>query len=399
MTAVQSFDVAILGAGLAGRLAAWLLVRSGARVALVERAGPDGAGSAAYVAAAMLAPLAESAIAERRIVDLGVASVDLWRAWLAELADAGEPVFFQQDGTLVVWHARDRAEMSLFTSRVRAVAPPELVAQRLRALDAAGVGAAEPALAGRFPQGLLLAGEGQLDNRGALRALLSCAVSEGVHCVWEAGEVDAGSLAQLGIHADVVLDCRGLGARSAWPAQPGGHQPGLRGLRGEVVRVHAPDVKLHRPVRLLHPRYPIYIAPKPNDLYVIGATELESEDESPMSVRSALELLSAAHSLHPAFGEARVLELNVQRRPTRPDHLPAIRVDQRARVVRVNGLYRHGFLIAPAVTEAACTVVGALLKGDPAAHAVPAALRWPGMIEAVTEAPAATVGPRSGMLH
>ncbi|WP_427312333.1 FAD-dependent oxidoreductase [Cupriavidus sp. H39] len=396
MTAVQSFDVAILGAGLAGRLAAWLLVRSGARVALVERAGPDGAGSAAYVAAAMLAPLAESAIAERRIVDLGVASVDLWRAWLAELP---EPVFFQEDGTLVVWHARDRAEMSLFTSRVRAVAPPELVAQRLRALDAAGVGEAEPALAGRFPQGLLLAGEGQLDNRGALRALLSCAVSEGVHCVWEAGEVEADTLPMLGIRADVVLDCRGLGARAAWPAQPGGTTPGLRGLRGEVVRVHAPDVKLHRPVRLLHPRYPIYIAPKPNDLYVIGATELESEDDSPMSVRSALELLSAAHSLHPAFGEARVLELNVQRRPTRPDHLPAIRVDQHARVVRVNGLYRHGFLIAPAVTEAACAVVSALLKGDPAAHAVPAALRWPGMIEAVTEAPAAAMRAHSGLLH
>src|SRR4030095_11117069 len=71
MTAVQSFDGAILGAGLAGRLAAWQLVRSGARVALVERAGPDGAGSAAYVAAAMLAPLAESAIAESRIVDPG----------------------------------------------------------------------------------------------------------------------------------------------------------------------------------------------------------------------------------------------------------------------------------------------------------------------------------------
>ncbi len=397
MTAVQSFDVAILGAGLAGRLAAWQLVRAGARVALVERGGPDGAGSAAHVAAAMLAPLAESAIAERRIVELGIASVDLWRAWLAELP---EPVFFQEDGTLVVWHARDRGEMSLFASRVRAVAPPELVAERLRALDGNGVASLEPALAGRFPQGLYLSGEGQLDNRGVLRALLSCAVAAGVHCVWEAGEIDAQALPALGIRASVVLDCRGLGARAAWPAQTteGGVMPGLRGLRGEVVRVHAPDVKLHRPVRLLHPRYPIYIAPKPNDLYVIGATELESEDDSPVSVRSALELLSAAHSLHPAFGEARVLELNVQRRPTRPDHLPAIRVDQDARIVRVNGLYRHGFLIAPAVTEAACAVVRALLDGDPAAHAVPAAIRWPGMIEAVTEAsPMPATG--AGTLH
>ena len=99
MTAVQSFDVAILGAGLAGRLSAWQLVRAGARVALIERGGPDGSGSAAHVAAAMLAPLAESAIAERRIVDLGMASVDLWRTWIGELP---EPVFFQEDGTLVV---------------------------------------------------------------------------------------------------------------------------------------------------------------------------------------------------------------------------------------------------------------------------------------------------------
>lgn len=386
MTAVQSFDVAILGAGLAGRLSAWQLVRAGARVALIERGGPDGSGSAAHVAAAMLAPLAESAIAERRIVDLGIASVDLWRRWLQELP---EPVFFQEDGTMVVWHARDRSEVSLFTGRMRAVAPPELVQERLRALDGKGIGQLEPALAGRFPQGLLLQGEGQLDNRGAMRALLSCAIKEGLHCVWEAGEIDADALPSLGIKARVVLDCRGLGARAAWASRPdaeGKALPGLRGLRGEVVRVHAPDVKLHRPVRLLHPRYPIYIAPKPNDLYVIGATELESEDESPMSVRSALELLSAAHSLHPAFGEARVLELNVQRRPTRPDHLPSIRVDQASRVVRVNGLYRHGWLIAPAVTEAACHVVRALLDDDLAAHAVPAALRWPGMIESVDEA-------------
>lgn len=386
----KQFDVAILGAGLAGRLAAWRLVRAGRRVALIERAGPDGAGAAAHVAAAMLAPLAESAISERRIVELGLASVDLWRAWVDELAGeagTGERVFFQEAGTLVVWHAHDRGEMPLFTSRVRAVAPPELVGERMRRLDAGGIAGLEPALAGRFQQGLLLAGEGQLDNRAVLRVLLACAVAAGVHCVWEAGEVDEGDLARLGIDARVVLDCRGLGARAAWPAEGGtgsrGPLPGLRGLRGEVARVYAPDVELHRPVRLLHPRYPIYIAPKPNHLFVIGATELESEDDSPMSVRSALELLSAAYSLHPAFGEARVLELNVQRRPTRPDHLPAIRVDQQECVVRLNGLYRHGFLISPAVVQAACEVVDALLAGDPAAHAVSASVRWPGMIAPV----------------
>ena len=77
----QSFDVAISAPACPGASPPWLLSRAGARVAPVERMGPDGAGSAAHVAAAMLAPLAESAIAERRIVELGIASVDLWRAW------------------------------------------------------------------------------------------------------------------------------------------------------------------------------------------------------------------------------------------------------------------------------------------------------------------------------
>ncbi|MGY8526253.1 FAD-dependent oxidoreductase [Paracidovorax citrulli] len=389
----KQFDVAILGAGLAGRIAAWRLASSGRRVAMVERDGPDGAGAAAHVAAAMLAPLAESAISERRIVELGLASVALWREWVQALPpdpQTREPVFFQQDGTLVVWHAQDRAEMPLFASRIRAVSPPELMAERLRTIDARGVAQLEPALEGRFQQGLWLSGEGQLDNRGVLRTLLAGAIDAGAHCVWHAGEVDAADLPGLGIDAKVVLDCRGLGARAAWPAEGGtgqrGAMPGLRGLRGEVVRVFAPEVRLHRPVRLLHPRYPIYIAPKPGNLFVIGATELESEDDSPMSVRSALELLSAAYSLHPAFGEARVLELNVQRRPTRPDHLPAVRVDAQAGVVRVNGLYRHGFLIAPAVVSAACEVVEAMIAGMTAPDSVPAANDWPGMIAAVHSA-------------
>ena len=152
----------------------------------------------------------------------------------------------------------------------------------------------------------------------------------------------------------MTIDCRGLGAKPVWPT--------LRGIRGEVARVHAPGIGLTRPVRLLHPRYPLYIAPKQNDLYVIGATEVEGEDMSPVSVRSALELLSAAFSVHPGFGEARILELNSQCRPTLPDHRPALVWDGAA-TVRVNGLYRHGYMIAPEVADEAVSFAGALLDG------------------------------------
>jgi glycine oxidase len=116
-------------------------------------------------------------------------------------------------------------------------------------------------------------------------------------------------------------------------------------------------------VRLLHPRYPLYVAPKQNDLYVIGATEVEGEDMSPVSVRSALELLSAAFSVHPGFGEARILELNSQCRPTLPDHRPALVWDG-AQTLRVNGLYRHGYMIAPEVADEAVRFALALADGQ-----------------------------------
>mgnify|MGYP003583900012 CR=1 FL=1 len=104
------------------------------------------------------------------------------------------------------------------------------------------------------------------------------------------------------------------------------------------------------PTRLVHPRYPIYVAPKQDHVFVIGATEIESDDQSEVSVRSTLELLSAAYAVHPGFAEGRIIEMATQCRPTLPDNLPAIR-QVRERVLEINGLYRHGFMIAPAMLD------------------------------------------------
>jgi len=60
-------------------------------------------------------------------------------------------------------------------------------------------------------------------------------------------------------------------------------------------------------------------------------------------------LLGAAYAVHPAFAEARIVEFGSGLRPAFPDNLPRIAIDDR-RIV-VNGLYRHGFLIAPALAE------------------------------------------------
>jgi glycine oxidase len=350
---------AVLGAGLMGRLLAWQLARRGHRVSLYEAGGADAQQSPARIAAAMLAPLAESAITEPCVVEMGRYALTRWPQLLAELS---APVFFQQQGTLILWHRQDAAEARRFASLLQATTERLPALPKPQPLDAAGVRALEPALENRFAQGLYLPGEGQLDNRQLLAALLQELQQLGVALHWGSACSPQALRSGRDSDPDWVFDCRGLGAQAQWRE--------LRGIRGEVARIHAPDVHLSRPTRLIHPRYPIYIAPKQDHVFVIGATEIESSDLSPPSVRSTLELLSAAYAVHPGFAEGRVLELASQCRPTLPDNLPAIR-RLGPRTLQINGLYRHGFMIAPAVLDA----VLELMEQDHAALAATLSLR------------------------
>jgi glycine oxidase len=344
---------AIVGGGLMGRLLTLALVRGGAQVDLFEKGGSDGAHAAARIAAAMLAPLAESAITEDSVVRMGLYSLPRWKELISSLSDS---VFFQQDGTLILWHRQDANEAERFAAHLEKncrsnddlSAPQKLNKEALRLL--------EPGVADHFNQGLYLPNEGQLDNRELLDALVKEIKLLKVNCHWHT-EIDPSELRKQSSYK-AVIDCRGTGAKETWSS---GQTPNtLRGVRGEVIRLYAPEVKLRRPTRLIHPRYPIYIAPKENDIYVVGATEIESDDLSEMSVRSAMELLSAVYTVHSGFAEARILEMATQCRPTLKNNLPEIRSrkDQGlADLIMINGLYRHGFMISPAVLDCALQVL------------------------------------------
>ena len=110
-----------------------------------------------------------------------------------------------------------------------------------------------------------------------------------------------------------------------------------------------------RPVRLMHPRYKLYIAPKPNNEYIIGATQIESDSEQPVTVRSSLELLSALYSVHSGFAEAEILSQVARCRPAFDDNLPQLRCYGKRMVV--NGLYRHGYLLSPVVVSQAVEIL------------------------------------------
>jgi glycine oxidase len=347
--ALTNSKYAIVGAGLMGRLLAVTLAKRGAQVDLFDKGDSLGQHSAARVAAAMLAPLAESAITEDAVVRMGQYSLPRWKSLISDLS---KPVYFQQDGTLILWHRQDANDADRFNAHLESncsrntslTKPQKLNNDQLRDL--------EPGVADRFNQALYLPNEGQLDNRQLLDALTDELPLLGVNCHWNT-EVNPEDLRKLAYSA--VMDCRGTGAKEKWSESSTPNT--LRGVRGEVIRLYAPEVKLRRPTRLVHPRYPIYIAPKENDIYVVGATEIESDDLSEMSVRSAMELLSAVYTVHSGFAEARILEMATQCRPTLKNNLPEIRTQQNkglADLILINGLYRHGFMIAPAILD--CTM-------------------------------------------
>lgn len=337
--------VAIAGAGIAGRLLAWRLARQGWRVSLFDRAHRADHASPSHIAAAMLAPVAERVSADPLVFELGQRTMGLWPRWLEELQhDSGQSVYFRREGTLVVAHPADRATLTHFEQVLR----QKLHASHqslVSAVDAAWLAAREPALSDRFDHGLHLQGDGQLANDELLSALALSLDRQ--RSQWHDGcdvlSLEDGRVhtAEGTCHADVVVDTRGLGACADWN--------GLRGVRGEVLTVECAAVTLARPVRLMHPRYQLYIAPRPGHRFVVGATELESQDGGPATLRSVLELGSALYSLHPGFGEARVTRVAAGLRPAFDHHRPAVR--QHRGVWQLNGLYRHGYLCGPALVD------------------------------------------------
>ncbi len=317
--------VTVIGAGVAGLSSALELAERGATVEVLERAAALPGAGCSWFAGGMLAPWCELESGGPLIAHLGEEGLAWWRRRFPATA---------RRGTLVVAHGRDSAELAQFARRTGAY----------ESLAGSAIGELEPELAGRFAAALYFAGEGHLDPRAALAALLARAMELGVTVRFG---VDA---AAANLAGREVLDCSGLAARAALGD--------LRGVRGEMLLLRAPEIALSRPVRVLHPRVPVYVVPRGDGVYMVGATMLESDATRGVSARALLELLSSAYALHPAFGEAEVLETGTGLRAAFPDNLPRLR--RVGGALYLNGLYRHGFLLAPAMARRAAE---ALLEG------------------------------------
>ena len=355
-------NIAIVGAGLVGRVVALNLLRDDHTITMFDKDSKEGVTSAGFTAAGMLAPFAELESAESVIYEYGKRSIKLWPALLK---DAGLYDGMEQKGTIITAHPQDMGELEHFIGMLR---HKVALGDEIVDMDSTALGELEPQLS-HHPKAFFLKDEGQIDSQRFI-AFSTTTLEMDPHITWrEYTKVD--SLSPYKVHIgdeveeyDWVFDTRGLGAQE--------HFHDLRGVRGEVYWLESKEINITRPTRLMHPRYKIYIVPRANGCegmeleyckdckiaqavgvkrYIIGASEIESEDTSPVSVRSTLELLSAAYSTHPSFGEARMVNTETNCRPAFKDNLP--RIENQEGLTRINGLYRHGYLLSPAVVEEA----------------------------------------------
>lgn len=315
-------DVTVIGAGVAGLCVARALLDRGASVVVVDRHNAAGPHACSWWAGGMLAPFCEGESAEEPVVRLGCEAADWWDAKTGAV---------QRRGSLVVSPARDKSDLTRFARRTTGY----------REVSGAEISTLEPDLGDRFAKGLFFEGEAHLAPRRALAQLRAGLLADGAR--FEQDDADPVAYAQRGL----TVDCRGFQAKA--------DLADLRGVKGEMVVLSCPEVTLTRPVRMLHPRVPLYIVPRGDGVFMLGATMVEGHAGQHVTARALLELLSAAYALNPAFGEAEVLEIGVDSRPAFPDNLPRIRRD--GNLIRANGLFRHGFLLAPALARMVAALI------------------------------------------
>ncbi len=318
-------SVAIVGAGVMGRCMALNCLKAGMQVKIFERQAKSKLHNSSLVAAGMLSPYCEMEYASSTVATLGLRSLELWKEIHAQF---NKEFFFEQKGSLVLAHPQDEAELE----RLKQVLASKNLNNTYQTLPLTQLNETSVDLASKFRSALYFPNEGQVDPHSFFKAF-----DQHFEVNYQS-EVNSSELKST---YDYVIDCRGLEAKA--------NNNRLRGVRGEVIRVKCSEVTLEQPIRLMHPRFPLYVVPRPDHIFIIGATSLEVEDYKSPTVHSTLSLLSALYSIDSRFSEANIISLESHCRPAYADNLPQIQISEN--VISINGLYRHGYLLAPALAE------------------------------------------------
>ena len=339
---MSSWDVAVVGAGIAGAAVAWGCARRGARLVIVERDRP--AAGASGAAAGMLAPESEAPV-PGPFLDLARRSLGLWPGLAAELVEeAGIDCELDTGGLLRV--ALDGEE----AARLREAATGEW-------LDAAGAAAAEPALAA-CAGAVLHRGEGHVHSVRAVEALLAAAAAHGAEVVTgaEVSGARPGGGVRLGdgrdLAAGAVVLCAGAWS-GALSASLGAPPMPVEPVRGQILALRDLDPV---PRLVVYAGSCGYAVAKRGGLTLVGATEEHAGFDARPTEAGQAWLVGAGARLLRGFAGATAAHVWVGLRPRAPDGLPLLgRIGER--LFAATGHHRNGVLLAPVTADGMASLV------------------------------------------
>jgi glycine oxidase len=358
----SSFDVAVVGAGVIGLATAWRAAQRGLRVIVLERGQRPGAETSSF-AAGMLAPVSEALATEQPLMRLGLASVQLYPEFVAELTDAsGMDTGYLRCGTLLA--ARDADEAEALARELALREALGLSVQRLRASEARRL---EPALAPTLRLALDVPDDHAIDPRKLTAALAQAFTASGgdlrvgVAVTEVTSDHDRVTGVRLDDGARVDAEHVVIAAGSwsnALDGIPEGARVPIHPVKGQILRLHDPAGPglLTRVIRTTDG----YLVPRGDGRYVLGATMEERGFDTAITAGAVHELLRTAFELLPSVTELVIDELSAGLRPATPDNAPAIGAGAIPGLHWATGHFRHGILLAPVTAE----IVTAGLAGE-----------------------------------
>jgi glycine oxidase len=369
----RSYDAAIVGGGVIGLSCAWRAARRGARIAVIERSHPPA--GATRVAAGMLAPVGELAFGEPELLEMTLAAAALYPDFIAELeAASGVATGYTSCGALHVALDRDEAaELRRVHDLQRSLnlGAEWLLPRRCREL--------EPGLTPSLNGGVHAPGEGSVDPRALVAALLAALDAEGVDLL-TGTEVTEGLIEGeriVGVRTDGGEELRAAAvvlAAGAWSSQaewlPGPARPPVRPVKGQILELRARDGVA--PCQRIVASERVYLVPRPDGRLIVGATVEEQGFDTSVTAGGVHELLREAYRLLPEVAEMELVEASAGLRPGTPDNLPLVGPSGFDGLLWATGHYRNGILLAPLTADAVADLLEGVTPAGMVAAASPA---------------------------
>ncbi|AVC44044.1 thiamine biosynthesis protein thio [Francisella tularensis subsp. novicida] len=336
--------VAILGSGVMGRVLGLYLLKLYPNLKIdIYTNSLDYKTSCSYCAGGMLAPITELISCQKHIYKLGLNSFELWRElnmFINENLDRNTS-FVRKINTCVIAHNQDRSELDLAIRNI------DLRLKNLNIRPFIDICSIEKVRA--INKGL------SLSNTLYEKALITNEALIDVPKFFELTQELFLNLQDVRIFETTkeqfyqerfdnvyehIFDCTGISSDGDIK---------LYGVRGESILLESKNIKLDSIIRFLHPRHSIYLIPRDDGIFYLGATSIDSNDYSKISVQSTLELLSMLVTVDKRFLEARILKTLTNVRPMSIDDKPII--STKGNITYLNGLSRHGYLFSPMVAQ------------------------------------------------